>query len=178
VTTGFTIHTPEGATRYEEFQGEFPTSPDPAKRFERMVWFYHAGDAKYDPIYGMYRRLRLMDTHLLRPSEQTDWLICAELALMGAIIHIPERLAHRTRSSPVGIDPVAFRRRLDPVRGERLRTSPRRTYRELLELTSLAGLTEQQLDRCKAALRRFWAKEIIRVGRLAASNVRYRLFQC
>ena len=44
---------PDGSTRYEEYRGEFPTSPDPARRFERMLWFFHAGDAKYDPIYGM-----------------------------------------------------------------------------------------------------------------------------
>src|SRR5919109_5205949 len=56
VTTWFTIHTPNGSERYEEYPGEFPTSPDPARRFERMLWFFHAGDdARYDPIYGMYR---------------------------------------------------------------------------------------------------------------------------
>ena len=60
VTTWFTIHTPDGSTRYEEYRGEFPNSPDPARRFERMLWFFHAGDAKYDPIYGIYRRDRLM----------------------------------------------------------------------------------------------------------------------
>ena len=42
-----------------EYRGEFPTSPDPARRFERMLWFFHAGDARYDPIYGIYRRIAL-----------------------------------------------------------------------------------------------------------------------
>ena len=37
VTTWFTIHTPEGLTRYEEYRGEFPNSPDPARRFETYV---------------------------------------------------------------------------------------------------------------------------------------------
>ena len=85
VTTWFTIHTPDESTRYEEYRGEFPTSPDPARRFERMLWFFHAGDAKYDPIYGMYRREHLVRSHPLRPSERTDWLLSAELALMGPI---------------------------------------------------------------------------------------------
>ena len=49
VTSGFTIHTPGVAPRYEQYRGEFPSSPDPARRFERMLWFFHAGDAKYDP---------------------------------------------------------------------------------------------------------------------------------
>jgi glycosyltransferase involved in cell wall biosynthesis len=175
VTTGFTIYAPDGAVRYEEYQGEFPLSPDPARRFGCMLWFFHAGDAKYDPIYGMYRRERLMESHLLRPSEQTDWLITAELALMGPIIHIGERLGNRTRTSPVGIDQAEFRRRLDPVRGEQLRTSPRRTYHDLLNLAVSADLTKTQLRRCKAALRRFWAKETIRVARSSASNVRHRI---
>jgi hypothetical protein len=140
-----------------------------------MLWFFHAGDAKYDPIYGMYRRERLMESHLLRPSEQTDWLITAELALMGPIIHIHERIANRTRTSPVGIDQAAFRRRLDPLRGEQLRASPHRTYHDLLNLAVSADLTEAQLRRCKAALRRFWAKEAIRVARSLASNIRHRV---
>ena len=46
VTTYFTIHTVDGLTRCEEYRGEFPTSSDPARRFERMLWFFHAGDAK------------------------------------------------------------------------------------------------------------------------------------
>ena len=123
VTTYFTIHTAGRATRYEEYRGEFPSSSDPARRFQRMLWFFHAGDAKYDPIYGVYRRDALMRSHRLRASEQTDWLLCAELALMGPIIHLDERLANRTRTYPVNFDRVAFRRRLDPIRGEELRSS-------------------------------------------------------
>jgi glycosyltransferase involved in cell wall biosynthesis len=175
VTTWFTIHTPNGSTRFEEFRGEFPTSADPARRFERMLWFFHAGDAKYDPIYGMYRREYLLRSHPLRPSERTDWLLSAELALMGPIINLEERLANRTRDYPVGVDRAAFRRRLDPVHGERLRTSPRRLYRELYALAVSADLTEPQLRRCRRALRRFWLKEVARTGRSRASDLRHRV---
>jgi glycosyltransferase involved in cell wall biosynthesis len=175
VTTNFTIHTPTGTARYEEFSGEFPSSPDPAERFERMLWFYHAGDAKFDPIYGVYRRLSLMQTHLLQPSEQTDWLICAELALLGPIVHIHERLANRTRGSPVGIDAAAFRRRLDPVRGEQLRTSPARMYRDLHNIAVSSNLTGAQMHRCRRALRSFWVKETVRVARLRVANVWHRM---
>jgi glycosyltransferase involved in cell wall biosynthesis len=175
VTTGFTICRPDGSLKYEKYGGEFPTSADPARRFERMLWFCHAGDAKYDAIYGMYRRDRVMRSRMLRSSEQTDWLLSAELALIGPIIHIPDRLANRTRTSQVGIDQAAFRRRLDPARAEHLRTSPQRTYRELLDLVVSQDLTAAQLRRCRAALRRFWAKETIRVARLEASNVWHRM---
>src|ERR687896_1717946 len=164
-TSWFTIHTADGLTRYEEDAGEFPTSPDPARRFERMLWFFHAGDAKYDPIYGMYRREHLLRAHPLRPSERTDWLLSAELALLGPIVNVEKRLANRTRDYPVGVDRAAFRRRLDPAHGERLRTSPRRLYRELYALAVMADLTEPQLRRCRRALRRFWVKEVSPPGR-------------
>jgi hypothetical protein len=175
VTTWFTIHTPDGATRFEEYRGEYPTSPDPVRRFQRMLWFFHAGDAKYDPVYGIYRRNCLMRAHPLRPSERTDWLLSAELALMGPIIHVNERLSNRTRAYPVGVDRAAFRRRLDPVRAEQLRTSPRRLYRELHALAVSADLSEAQLRRCKWALRRFWIKEGIHKARLRASDMRHRI---
>jgi glycosyltransferase involved in cell wall biosynthesis len=177
VTTWFTIHTPEGLTRCEEYRGEFPTSTNPARRFERMLWFFHAGDAKYDPIYGLYRRDRLVRTLGIRPSERVDWLLSAELALSGPIIHVEQRLANRTRDYRGGIDRAAFRRKLDPAHGEQLRTSPRRLYRELLDLAAAANLTEGQLRRCKAALRRFWIKEIVRSGREALSDARHQLLR-
>ena len=80
---------------------------------------------------------------------------------MGPIIHLEKRLANRTRAYPTGIDRAAFRRRLDPVRAEQLRTSPLSLYRELFALASSADLTEAQLRQCKRALRRFWVKEVI-----------------
>ena len=173
-TTWFTIHTPDGPARYEEYRGEFPTSPDPARRFERMLWFFHAGDAKYDPVYGMYRRQHLTRAHPLRPSERNDWLLSAELALIGPIINVEKRLANRTRDYPVGIDRDAFRRRLDPVRAQQLKTSPRRLYRELFALAVTADLTDAQLRRCKRALRRFWFREVARGARSRASDLRHR----
>jgi hypothetical protein len=115
VITWFTIHTPEGSSRYEEYRGEYPSSPDTARQFQRMLWFFHAGDAKYDSICGIYRRNSLMRAHVLRPSVRTDWLLSAELTLLGPIIHVHERLANRTRAYPAGVDRAAFRRRLDPA---------------------------------------------------------------
>ena len=162
VTSWFTIHAAERLPRYEEYRGEFPDSPDPARRFLRMLWFFHAGDAKYDPIYGVFRRDHLVRSHSLRPSERTDWLLSAELALLGPIIHIEERLAHRTRTYPPYVDRAAFRRRLDPVQTERLRASPLRLYRELYALAVSADLSDSQLRYCKRALRRFWVREVSR----------------
>jgi glycosyltransferase involved in cell wall biosynthesis len=175
VTTWFTIHTDDGASRYEEYRGEFPTSPDPVRRFERMLWFFHAGDdARYDPFYGVFRRAAVMRGHPLRPSERADWLLCAELALLGPIVHVYERLANRTRSYAVGTDRAAFRRELDTARGERLKTSARRLYRELYALAVMADLTPAQLRRCRRYLRRFWVKEVVREARSTAADIRDR----
>src|SRR5918999_727459 len=162
----------------EEYAGEFPTSPDPARRFERMLWFFQAGDAKYDPIYALYRRDRLMRSHRIRPFERTDWLLSAELALMGPIVHVYERLAHRTRDYPVGSQRVALRRRLDPVRANTLPTTPQRLSRELFALAVAADLSEQQLRRCRRALLPFWAKEAARVSRARAADVKHQLLAC
>lgn len=175
-TAWFTIHTPDGTTRYEEFSGEFPDSPDPARRFERILWFFHAGDAKYDPMYGVYRRANLVRNHFPFPSERTDWLAVTELALSGPIINIRERLAHRTRDYVRRIDRAAFRRRLDPVLGEQLDTSPLRLYRDLQALAVAAGLSKSQLSRCNGALRRFWIREQIRQARSRLSDARHQLF--
>ena len=160
VTTGFTIHTPGRAPRYEQYRGEFPHSTDASRRFERMLWFFQNGDAKYDPVYGTYRRERLMRTGRIRPNERTDWLLSAELALKGPILHIDDLLAHRTRTYPTRVDRAAFRRRLDPVHGERLKTSPTGLSRELYALARAENLTGAQLRRCRSALARFWVLEV------------------
>lgn len=176
LTSWFTIHAPDGSSRYEEYQGEFPDSPDPAKRFERMLWFFHAGDAKYDPVYGVYRRENLVRTPFPFPSERTDWLVAIELALAGPIIQVSERLAHRTRDYTRGFDRAAFRRRLDPTHGEKLKTSASRLTREFYALAEQAHLSQAQLRLCREALRRFWVKEQLRLARTRAADARHRMF--
>jgi Glycosyl transferase family 2 len=170
VTSGFTLHTPGSEPRHEDYRGEFPTSPDSGRRFERMLWFFHAGETKYDPIYGIYRREQLMRSGLLRPSERTDWLLCAELALMGPIVHLPERLASRSWQLPTAVERAAFRKRLDPAHGDKLKATPTRLYRELGRLVESVELTDAQTRRCRRALRHFWAREFVRIRRLRTSD--------
>jgi hypothetical protein len=141
-----------------------------------MLWFFHAGDAKYDPMYGVYRRSHLVRNHFPFPSERTDWLAVTELALAGPILNIPERLAHRTRDYVRRIDRAAFRRRLDPALGERLNSSASRLCSDLESLAASAALSRSQLSRCKSALWRFWIKEQIRQTRTQLSDARRQLF--
>jgi hypothetical protein len=141
-----------------------------------MLWFFHAGDAKYDPIYGVYRRERLERSHRLRPIERTDWLLSAQLALMGPILHVHERLAHRTRDYAIGSrQRRALRRRLDPLRATELPKSPHDLASELFELAVEADLTEEQLRRCRRALRSFWVKEVGRASHSRVADVKHRL---
>jgi glycosyltransferase involved in cell wall biosynthesis len=173
VTTNFTIHTSDW-TRYEEYRGEFPNSPDPARRFERMLWFFHTGDAKYDPLYGVYRRDVLLRSRRQHGSEETDWLLAAELALRGPIIHLDRRLSNRTKAYRP-IDRAEFRRRLDPVQPDALKSSAQRLYADLLAVVMAADLTESEVRRCKRALRRFWVKDLARRGRRTISEARHRI---
>jgi glycosyltransferase involved in cell wall biosynthesis len=175
VTTHFTIHADDGASWYEEYAGEFPSSQDPAQRFERMLWFFLAGDAKYDPVYGLYRRDALLRSGRERPSEQSDWLLSAELALMGPIVHVPKRLAHRTRSYPRRVDRAARRRRLDPNNASMLPSPPWRLYRDLRALVEAADLTETQRRHCRAALSRFFVGDNFSRARGRLAALRYRL---
>ena len=34
-----------------------------------MLWFFHAGDAKYDPVYGIFRREQLMRSGRVRRTS-------------------------------------------------------------------------------------------------------------
>ena len=165
VTNGFTRHSAGSAPCYEDYRGEFPSSPDASRRFERMLWFYHQNATKYDPIYGIFRREQLMRSGRLRACERADWLLSAELALLGPIIHIHENLANRSWRAPTARERAAFRRRLDAANGERIKTSATRLSRELGELTRSVDLTEAQRRRCRRALRRFWALEVVRLRR-------------
>jgi glycosyltransferase involved in cell wall biosynthesis len=176
VTTWFTIHATDGTTKYEEYAGEFPDSPDPVRRFERMLWFFHAGDTKYDPMYGTYRRDRLLNTSFPAPSERTDWLTSIDLALAGPILNLNKRLANRTRDYTPVVDQAAVWRRQDPARAAQLASSSSRFCRESYARTVLANLTEAQLFRCRMALSRFWLNEQILTLRPRLRDLRHKLF--
>ena len=70
---------------------------------------------------------------------------------------------------------MALRRRQDPLRAEQLRTSPQRLAGELSELAVKANLSEEQLRRCRRAVRLFWVKEVGRVSRSKVADAKHRL---
>jgi glycosyltransferase involved in cell wall biosynthesis len=86
---------PRGERHYVEFDGERLESPDPRRRFVRMLWFFSQDYGLIDPIYTMMRRERLLATERLQLVPNTDMVLAAELSLTGPFAHIPECLAHR-----------------------------------------------------------------------------------
>ena len=177
VTTGFRVHPDRGRIREERYNGEFPTSAEAARRFERMLWLFHAGDGKHDPIYGLYRRDSMALTPRLRTSEQADWLLAAELALIGPIVHVPDCLANRTRNYYAPFDRDAFLRSLHPEAPESARSSLRRFHSDLLALVLEANLSDVQARRCRWAVGRFTARDALQRTRSRLSRTKNRLLR-
>lgn len=152
VTSYFRIHQDDGTSRYEEYRGERLESERPERRFARILWFYHAGDAKYDPVYGMMRRDALERTHLVWMMDWGDRMMAAELSLLGRFQHLPECLAHRTKDS--GPKPSSYEellRRYHPTRYQELPAPPRRIFKGMLSIIRAAPLTLRQRLRCQWA---------------------------
>jgi len=152
VTTYFRIHQDDGTTRYEEYQGERVDSERPERRFARMLWFYHAGDAKYDPIYSMIRRNALERTHLIWMMDWGDRMMGAELSLLGRFKHLPECLAHRGKGSgEKQWDHQKLLQRYHPIRYRELSAPAWRIFKGLLSIIRAAPLNRRQRVRCQWA---------------------------
>jgi glycosyltransferase involved in cell wall biosynthesis len=164
-TSFFRIHADTGETHYEEFRGDYPDSPDPVTRFERILRLFHAGEAKYDPFYSTYRRETLLRTPRLRHSEEADWLLSLELALLGPIVNVDRCLTNRTRSYTTETDKRAYRVRMHPEDPEGARSSIVRFYKDMVEIIDGAGLQPAERNACVHALRRFAATDALRRGR-------------
>jgi glycosyltransferase involved in cell wall biosynthesis len=173
-TTYFRLHADDGRSRYEEYRGEMLESGDPARRFARMLWFFHAGDARYDPVYALFRREALARTRRIRMMENADWMLAAELALLGPFVHVPRCLAHRTRAYRREADRRGLMRRYHPERAGELKASSWRLYRELLAIVDAAGLEPGARARCRRSALRFLAAQARHRGRLHWASFRRR----
>ncbi len=142
VTTYFRIHREDGTSRYEEYRGERVDSERPERRFARMLWFYQAGDAKYDPIYSMMRRDALERTHLVWMMDWGDRMMGAELSLLGRFQHVPECLAHRIKESgkTAPSDRTELLRRYHPTRHRELSATPSKIFKGMLSIIRAAPL--------------------------------------
>lgn len=148
-TSFFTLECANGERLHEEWRGEYLSSPDPVRRFRRMLWFFDQGATRYEPTYATIRRDALLATHLLRIHRNNDWLMSTQLALAGRFVHVPECLLHRSW------DPVPFEsqaelpRRLHPHRHPELRLSSRHLLAGLMAVIAQADLSTGQRVRCR-----------------------------
>jgi glycosyltransferase involved in cell wall biosynthesis len=171
VTTYFRIHADEGDETYEEYCGEWVDSRDPARRLARMLWFFHAGDRKYDPVYSLIRRDTLARTHLIRMMDRADQMLAAELSLLGRFVHVPECLAHRRKSYRRLADKPTLMRRYHAAHHATLPSPPSRLFRVLLQIVRDAELTPVERTRCTWSAAAFSLREAF--ARLSARLRRF-----
>jgi len=159
VTTYFGLHDDRGQSYYEKFQGEYLESDLPERRFARMLWFFHAGASRYEPLYSMMRREVLARTGLLRMMTNADFMLAAELSLIGRFFHVPELLFHRSWPLALSLDEKKRLTRYNPQRQQDLPSSVWRFLRVLDCIIRAAPLGSWQRARCYWATLGFCSKE-------------------
>lgn len=162
VTTYFTITDSGGNQVYRPFDGPFVEAATPHERFARMLWFFHAGDALWDPLYAMIRRETLERTALIRMIANADWLLAAELSLLGRFRNVPECLAHRNKNYEIFDNRAELLRRYHPTRFAEIESSTLRLVRILIPIVREARLTTPQNLHCFRAISGFAVKELRR----------------
>jgi glycosyltransferase involved in cell wall biosynthesis len=156
-TTNFALHDDFGRRQYEEFDGERLESERPSRRFARMLWFFHAGAARYEPLYSLMRREVLARTGVIRPIAYNDHMLNAELSLVGRYTHVPRLLFHRGWRPPT--DRRLFFKRLIPGHGRTLTGAFLTMVRVLFSIVHAAPLTRGERMRCYWASSRFCVAE-------------------
>ncbi|MDP6980828.1 MAG: glycosyltransferase family 2 protein [Myxococcota bacterium] len=169
-TTFFGLHRERGGVDFEQFQGEYLESPDPARRLSRLLWFFHAGVAIYEPTYATMRREVLARTHLFQIHHHQDWLLTTEMCLAGRFVHVPECLFHRNWPEVDSSGHYAHLLEMYPERAKYLAKSPWLLMRAMFALVDEAeGLSATDKRHCRKLI--FWWC-LGRVGRQARSRLR------
>jgi glycosyltransferase involved in cell wall biosynthesis len=133
----------------------------PHQRFKRI-----AQRLGYSNIlYGLLRREALAHTRLLGPYEASDYVLLAELSLVGDFIEIPEylfmRRIHAGMSRQANRTPSAVAAWFDPRRRQRVYIPHSRLLLEYANAVRRAPLNARDRFRTALALR-FWARRSIR----------------
>lgn len=174
-TSYFDLVHPDEHVEYAEYRGEFLESPSAVRRLERMLWFFRAGPALYEPTYCLLRRDVLIATGLLRIHRKNDWLLSVRLALTGPFVHVPERLFHRRWAAVDARHEEGLARRLHPTRYAELRRSSLRLLRGMLGMIDEAPLTPAERWDARRLCIRFCAGEAGRNLRRRGRRLRRRI---
>jgi glycosyltransferase involved in cell wall biosynthesis len=173
VTTYFRFHRSDGTSTCEKYLGERVDSERPERRFSRMLWFYQAGAAKYDPIYSLIRRDALERTRLVWMMDWGDRMMGAELSLLGRFQHVPECLAHRTKESTRRRpDHTEVLSRYHPTRHRELSATPSKIFKGMLSIIRSAPLSRRQRLYCQLAAVALFFKRAYRLSRRAIRRYR------
>ncbi len=152
VTTYIKYHLHDGSSRYVEYDEERLAAPQASRRFARFLWFLSQDYAWIDPIYTLFRRDVVMGSRRLRILPNPDYLLSAELTLLGPFHHLPELLAHRRRDDASFTDMVALCRKLHPTRYEEMMPTLARDLRNFSDIVRGSDLSAIEQLRCQAAL--------------------------
>jgi glycosyltransferase involved in cell wall biosynthesis len=111
-----------------------------------------------NPIYGLIRSSALRRTRLLGTYPSADYVLLAELALLGEFVELPERLfrrrLHPQTSRQANRSPAAAANWFEPNARNRFRTEAWRLCFEYLVAISHAPLAPSERLRCLATFAR------------------------
>ena len=151
----------EGAAVADHEDGLDLPWPEPHRRLGhliRTVGYTH-------PVYGVIRSNALRRTRLLRAYPSADYVLLAELALLGPFHELPDRLflrrIHSGMSRAVNPDAAEAAAWFDPAGSRRQRTEAWRLCFELTAAIARAPLSPSDRLRCLATWadaggRRYW----------------------
>jgi glycosyltransferase involved in cell wall biosynthesis len=160
-TTGFALHREDGTPLSESFQGERLESERPSRRFARMLWFFHAGATKYEPLYSLIRREVLERSGLIRPIVYNDYMLMAELSLAGRFTHVPDVLFHRGWRVPASRQAVYVK--IMHGSGTKSANPFTEMVQVLFSIVREAQLSTRERARCRAIALRYCARELYRL---------------
>jgi glycosyltransferase involved in cell wall biosynthesis len=175
VSTAFRVHLDTGESFQEIYAGEMPDSSDPVARVERMLWFFHASDRYYDPVYSLYRRNALARSGLIRMCNGADMILSLEMCLFGPFLHLRESLSHRRRAYQEMEDWTVLMQRYHPTRWREVDVGPLGIAARMAGVVARSRLTLAQRARCLAPVLRFAALQARRDWWRAFTVARRRL---
>lgn len=159
VTTHQDFEDEYGNVSSAAYEGERLDSPDPVRRYQRMLFFLSANFRYCDPNYGMIRRDTMLRTGGLPDAYENDQIFASRLILEGPMGHLPELLAHRVRPFHSSLTDRQIAQIMHPLKWRRVLWL-RWSLPGLLMLLHLlrSDLTPGQKLRCLPALGRHVAR--------------------
>lgn len=157
VTTYQTYVSQDGTEQYAAYVGERLDSDLAYRRFIRMLWFFTADYRFIDPMYSLLRRDALLRTRRNFNVPLQDFVLSAELSLLGPIRHIPQRLAHRRwdlRELNANCPKLRYQD-LSPECPGQLNPTITRILRQFGAVLRTVNLPPRQKFRCWLAIMRF-----------------------